>query len=149
MLLLENETGSAAAGGEVAHDFRLRLRCAGSADQLFNLQSGKTTIGSSPRCTIRIEQPGVQPLDCLIVQQQGSLSVRRWAEGTRLNGQPFNEARLTLGDTLTVGSVELMIEGSDGPVHHHAAVETPRETDDATPEFAAAIHRSAVWLNDD
>ena len=44
---------------------QLRLRADG---QVLELPPGKTTIGSSPRCNVRIEQPGVQPLHCLIVE---------------------------------------------------------------------------------
>jgi len=46
-------------------------------------------IGSSPRCNLRIEQPGVQPLHCLIVHGSEGLSVRRWAADTQLNGVPL------------------------------------------------------------
>jgi len=43
---------------------QLRMRPDG---QLFDLPHGKTTIGSSPRCNVRIEHIGVQPLHCLVV----------------------------------------------------------------------------------
>ena len=83
---------------------QLRLRSDG---QLLELPFGKVTIGSSPRCVLRIQKPGVEPVHCLIVHEAERLTVRRWAADTQLNGSPFNDAFLTVGDRLTLGSVEL------------------------------------------
>src|SRR5688572_3945335 len=72
-----------------------------------DLPLGKTTIGSSPRCNIRVQQPGVQPLHCLILNQANSLSIRRWAGETLLNGKRIEESGIQSGDVVQVGSVEL------------------------------------------
>src|SRR5262245_33885426 len=72
---------------------QLRRRASG---QVFDLPAGKATIGSSPRCNVRIEQPGVQPLHCLISDGPDSLRVRSWVADTALNGKPFEEAALAL-----------------------------------------------------
>jgi len=110
MLLVEPQPKSNASGTQSASRFRLRFRSDATSQQIVDLREGKTTIGSSPRCDIRIQQPGVQPLHCLILCEGESLSARRWAAGTRLNGQPFDEARLAPGDCLTVGDIEFVVE---------------------------------------
>ena len=112
MLLAECESDEVRPKIKAAGCVRLRVSSAGEADRYVNVPLGKTTVGSSPRCNIRIQEPGVQPLHCLIVREATGLSARRWAAGTRLNGQPFDEAALHAGDRLTVGSVELEVEGA-------------------------------------
>lgn len=89
---------------------RIQLRLRGDG-QLFDIEPGKTTIGSSPRCNLRIQRPGVQPVHCLIVDGPEGLTVRRWAGTTKLNGKPFEESVLVLGDCLSVGPVDLEIIG--------------------------------------
>jgi hypothetical protein len=37
------------------------------------------------------------------------LRVRRWSDNTLVNGQPFDDARLTAGDVLTLGSLDLEV----------------------------------------
>jgi uncharacterized coiled-coil DUF342 family protein len=113
MLLLDRQSGATAQPrGEANHTgvlagrVQLRLRADG---QLFELPPGKTTIGSSPRCNVRIEQPGVQPLHCLIVDGVDGLRVRSWVANTTLNGMPFEESALAVGDCLSLGPVELEV----------------------------------------
>ena len=89
---------------------RLRVRGGNAAEQLIQLRFGKTTIGSSPRCDVRIQQSGVRPVHLLIVREPDGLSVRSWASDSQLNGVPFQEAPLKPGDCLTFASVELEIE---------------------------------------
>lgn len=113
MLLLDRQTGATAPPrgeanrpGVTAGRIQLRLRANG---QVLELPPGKTTIGSSPRCNVRIEQPGVQPLHCLIVEGPEGLRVRSWVTNTSLNGMPFEESALAVGDCLSLGPVELDI----------------------------------------
>jgi chromosome segregation ATPase len=110
MLLLDRQKPQAPRHGDEPLRPQLRVKADG---RLLDLPQGKTTIGSSPRCDIRIQQPGVQPLHLLIVCEGEAVRVRRWADNTRLNGQSFVEAPLSLGDCLVLGSVELEIVGSE------------------------------------
>jgi FHA domain len=123
MLLVERQPKTSATEVDAVQRFRLRIRNDGTNEQLVDLTHGKTTIGSSPRCLVRIQQPGVHPLHCLILQEGDSLSVRRWAAGTRLNGNPFDEAPLAPGDRLSVGVAELVIEG---PPNSNAVQDEPQ-----------------------
>jgi hypothetical protein len=90
---------------------RIQLRLCASG-QVVELPPGKATIGSSPRCNVRIEQAGVQPLHCLISESSDGLRIRSWVADTTLNGKTFEEAKLAIGDCLTLGTVELLVVDS-------------------------------------
>lgn len=121
MLLLDRQTSATAeprAGADRASanragatTGRIQLRLCASG-QLIELPPVKATIGSSPRCNVRIERPGVQPLHCLISESAGGLRVRSWAVNTTLNGKTFDESKLGIGDCLGLGTVELQIVDS-------------------------------------
>ena len=110
MLLTVHQPESGTPHAELLDRIRLRIR-GQAAEQLVALPCGKTTVGSSPRCNIRIQQPGVHPLHCLIVHEADGLTVRRWAADTLLNGESFDDARLAAGDHLSLGPVDLEIVG--------------------------------------
>jgi len=103
MRLLDREPVTESFAGDAA-SFRLGVV---AGDQLMELPHGKTTIGSSPRCNVPIQEPGVQPLHCLILRDGDELTVRRWAGEAWLNGVAFDTAPLFAGDCLAFGSVEL------------------------------------------
>jgi hypothetical protein len=114
MLLTERQPIANPRLRDAPAEVQLRLRADG---QLVAVPPGKTTIGSSPRCNVRIQEPGVQPLHCLIVNEAGQLTLRRWAENALLNGRMFNDAPLVPGDCLSLGGVELQCEAvEDRPV---------------------------------
>ena len=58
---------------------------------------------------MRLLARGVQPLHCLILRGRDATVVRRWGPDTRLNGQAFSDARLSPGDRLTIGPIELEV----------------------------------------
>jgi pSer/pThr/pTyr-binding forkhead associated (FHA) protein len=120
----------------------LRIRGTSREGQLLRLRSRKCTIGSGPHCTLRLSAKGVAPLHCLILRGQGGTIVRRWASGTRLNGQPFTDAELTPGDRLKIGPLEFEIvalnegvevAGADSP-KDRAAAPVPLEEDSQKEE---------------
>ncbi len=113
MLLLDRQSDALSPPSGATSRVQLRLRTDG---QLLDLPAGKTTIGSSPRCNVRIQQPGVQPLHCLIVDGPEGLRVRSWAGNTKLNGVPFEESALGLGDCLSLGPVELDVVDPEAAV---------------------------------
>ncbi len=89
----------------------LALRIHGTArdGQIVRLRSPKCTVGSGPRCTLRLRARGVGPLHCLIVRGPCATIVRRWSADTRLNGQAFTDAQLLPGDRLSIGAIELEV----------------------------------------
>jgi chromosome segregation ATPase len=110
MLTLDRPQDAKLKERGAARNVRVRV---GPNGPVVDLPTGKTTIGASPRCNIRIQQPGVQPLHCLILNEASGLSVRRWAGETVLNGRPVEEAAIDRGDCLRVGPVELEIVGPE------------------------------------
>src|SRR5688572_32829188 len=116
MLLAGHHSDSWTPTTEGASGMRLRVRGANGAELFAVLRMGKTTIGSSPRCDVRIQQAGVRPVHLLIVRERDSLSVRSWASDSLLNGAPFQEAPLKPGDCLAFASVELEVEGETNEV---------------------------------
>lgn len=79
------------------------------------LPEGKSTIGSSPSCQIRLSCPAVRPLQCLIVRDGADVTITRWATGIQLNGLEFTTAPLAPGDLLTVGELKLELLGTNSP----------------------------------
>ncbi len=101
---------------------RMRISYPGQSGQLADLLFGKTTIGSSPRCNVRIQQPGVHPVHCLIFAGENSVKVRRWAADTMLNGVPFEETGLNIGDILSIGSVDIeILDAALSSIHENSA----------------------------
>ncbi|MEE9603889.1 MAG: hypothetical protein V3V75_11325 [Thermoguttaceae bacterium] len=90
-------------------DLALRVRGSSRDGQIVRLRSRKCTIGSGPRCTLRLRARGVLPLHCLVVRGPAATIVRCWAPDTRLNGRDFLDAELTPGDTLSIGPVQLEV----------------------------------------
>lgn len=108
MPLANRQPVSHALSGGRPNSLRVRVRSTG---QLIDLPMGKTTVGSSPRCNLRIEAPGVQPVHCLLVRDSDGLTARRWAADSQLNGAAFDDAPLASGDRLLLGGVELELVG--------------------------------------
>jgi len=65
------------------------------------------TIGGAPTCSVRLCAPGVRPFHCLVLRKDGQAIVRSLSSGNSLNGMPFHEALLRLGDVLRLGHLIL------------------------------------------
>ncbi|MBM4088191.1 MAG: hypothetical protein FJ276_01990 [Planctomycetes bacterium] len=87
----------------------LRVRGTEHHGRVLRIRSAKCTIGSDPRCTLRLRAQGVEPCHCLILRGADGTFVRRWSPRTSLNGRGFGESRLRPGDRLVVGPVELEV----------------------------------------
>ena len=125
-------------------DLVLRIRNSWRQGQTVRLKSAKCTIGSGPRCTLRLRARGVLPLHCLVLRGPASTVVRRWAADTRLNDHSFADAVLSPGDRLSIGSIELEV------VSMGAATDTPQPLADhplpsAGPsDFPTMLERQAL-----
>jgi hypothetical protein len=110
-----NSTLTSCLPATAADDLVLRV-CGSSRDgQLIRLRSDKCTIGSAPRCTLRLRSRFVGPLHCLILRGPGGTIVRRWSDDTRLNGRTFQDVGLKPGDRLGIGNVELEVVATGWP----------------------------------
>ena len=90
-------------------DLVLRICGPSRNGQIVRLKSAKCTVGSGPRCTLRLRARGVAPLHCLILRGPKGTIVRRWTADTRLNYQSFTDAALSPGDRLSIGPIELEV----------------------------------------
>ena len=137
MRLLE-DSPIALPRSDVTQDLRLRLRAEG---RVVDLPQGKTTIGSSARCDLRLQQPGVQPLHCLIMHEAEGLSVRRWGGDTLLNGEPFDESALAPGDCLRIASIEIeVVAATSAPPSMNPTI-APLPTTEENPADQLCVSR--------
>jgi len=102
-------TAIASSKETCAGDLVLRIRGTSRHGQVIRLHAEKCTIGSGPRCTLRLRARGVRPLHCLIVRGPAAAVIRRWHPDTRLNGRAFTESLLSPGDRLSVGPLEFEV----------------------------------------
>ena len=109
MLTTERPWTATTAAALSPTGYGLRLHDGTEVERLISIPPGKHSIGSGPRCSLRLQYEGVQPLECLIVRNEAGLRVRRWSDDTLLNGLPFDEASLTGGDMLSLGPVDLEV----------------------------------------
>jgi pSer/pThr/pTyr-binding forkhead associated (FHA) protein len=78
-------------------------------------QGGIKTVGRGPRADFVIDRTLVSRLHCRLEAVDGGLEVTDLSStnGTYLNGQRIERARLTNGDCLRLGRVELKVERSE------------------------------------
>ena len=65
------------------------------------------TIGSSPSCMLRLCAPHVHPIHCAVFHGAHHTSISSLSPQTLLNGQPFVESMLQVGDRLQLGPITL------------------------------------------
>ena len=135
MLLTERFTTETDAGQDAPRPVALRLFGGTPDEQLIPLAAGKQSVGSGPRCSVRLQNPGVRPLHCLIVHNAEGVRVRRWADDTLLNGVAFDEAPLLAGDLLSVGSIELEALASTPTADAELPAASPQDWVTAEPEL--------------
>ena len=73
------------------------------------LAPGRYTIGSGETCTLRGPSGGLASCHCLIAAGARRVIARAWDPRVALNGRPFEEAVLRVGDRLSVGPLEFAI----------------------------------------
>ena len=95
--------------GKPRGDLRLKLRLLGEEDRELHFPNAKTAIGHDEKCHIRLQGPGSDPLHCLILHGAEQTVIRNWSPKTRLNGRPFDDALLSPGDLLDLGTLELEV----------------------------------------
>jgi predicted nucleic acid-binding Zn-ribbon protein len=97
-------------------EMTLRVHGPGQEPRVVRIRSPKCTVGSAPGCTLRVRAAGVGRLHCWILRGSHGTVVRRLHGAAMLNGGQFDEALLTPGDRLRVGSVELEIVECNGRI---------------------------------
>jgi hypothetical protein len=89
----------------------LALRMVGGEydQRTIQLTSPKVAIGSGAACTLRLVGCGLRPVELFVLRGPGGLVAQNHSPGNLLNGRAFTEARLSGGDHLTIGTLELEI----------------------------------------
>lgn len=105
----EGATGTAGAAGDYA------LRVVDDGSSAIPIGHEPVTIGAGPRCGVRLAGGGLKPLCCVVSRNAQGVVARRWSDGVTLNGEPFTESVLGLGDRLWVGGFEIVVEHPGAP----------------------------------
>ena len=94
---------------------RLVINSAESGNRVIELNLGVNRLGRSSQNDFPVEHPTVSAWHCEIVLTNEGVVVRDCgsANGTFVDGEPVKEARLSAGQTLHLGEVELLVETTD------------------------------------
>jgi hypothetical protein len=100
------------------------------------LQAGANSLGRNPANDFKLDDPSVSGAHCQIVVENGNAVIKDLGStnGTYVNRAPVQEAVLQPGQTIHLGSLELMFY-SDAPAHAGAAppAAAPRPVAGAPP----------------
>src|SRR4051812_35867840 len=94
---------------------RLSVTTAGLQNQLIELKLGTNRIGRSAENDFQIIHPSISSTHCELVLKDGSVILRdlESTNGTFLNGEQVREVILNAGQTVRLGSVELLVETTE------------------------------------
>ena len=88
---------------------RLRFQGGQHHGKVVRIKSAKCTIGSAANATLRLACEGIHPIHCLLLNGTNGSAVRSLAPNTLLNGEPFEDSQLHVGDVLTLGPLQLIV----------------------------------------
>ena len=94
---------------------RLVLKSAESGNRVIELNLGVNRLGRSPKNDFPVEHPTVSAWHCEIVLTNEGVVVRDCASanGTFVDGEQIKQAKLSAGQTLHLGEIELLVETTD------------------------------------
>lgn len=94
---------------------RLVIKSAEFDGRVIELNLGVNRIGRSPKNDVQVEHRTVSALHCEIVLADDGVVVRDCAStnGTFVGGKRIKEAKLSAGQSLHLGDVELLVETTD------------------------------------
>lgn len=114
----------------------------------FPLASGKTLVGRSEECDLRIPLPEISRKHSMLIVSNSAVTVRDLgsANGTYVNNKRINEQELEAGDHLVIGPVVFTVRVNGEPQEIrpvHTRLETraanvTRKTPSTKPSAAAA-----------
>src|ERR1051326_7935991 len=120
-------------GGGMA---KLLIKSEGFHGKVLELNLGVNRFGRVEGNDFQIEHPTISAKHCEVILGDNQLIVRDCGStnGTFIDGQPIGEARLSAGQTLRIGDVELLVETTEVNV--------------AIPKFDTPHQGSPVVLSD-
>ena len=94
---------------------KLVIESAEMGNRVIELNLGVNRLGRSPKSDFQIEHPTVSASHCEVVLADDGVVVRDCmsANGTFVGGRRIKEAKLSAGQTLHLGDVELLVEATD------------------------------------
>jgi pSer/pThr/pTyr-binding forkhead associated (FHA) protein len=94
---------------------RLVINSAESGNRVIELNLGVNRLGRSSKNDFPVEHPTVSAWHCEIVLTNEGVVVRDCgsANGTYVGGEPVKEAKLSAGQTLRLGEIELLVETTE------------------------------------
>ena len=106
---------------------RLVIKSAEFGNQVIELNLGVNRLGRNAKNDFPIVHPTVSARHCEIVLTDEAIMVRdcESANGTFLNGRRITEAKLSAGQTLQLGEVELVVETTDVTIAIPELVQRP------------------------
>ncbi len=94
---------------------RLLIKTPGIESQSIELKLGSNRLGRSPDVDFPIGHPTVSSLHCELVLKDEGVVIRdlESTNGTFVDGRPVREAKLSAGQMVRLGDVELFVETTD------------------------------------
>jgi hypothetical protein len=94
---------------------RLLIKSDGFRDEVIELNLGINRLGRSPKSDFPIEHPTISATHCEIELADDGVIVRDCdsTNGVFINGKRVKEAKLSAGQTLHLGDVELLVETTE------------------------------------
>ena len=127
--------------GTATRPLTLRVQSAHES-RVVEVETNKCSIGSSESCTIRLREPGVQPVHCVILRGPDRTVIRRWADDTWLNDATFMDAELHPNDVIRIKNIEIRVSFGN---HRHEAIPTARaKGTNENPKTRSLVRRLRV-----
>lgn len=94
---------------------RLVIKSAGFDGRVIDLNLGLNRVGRSSKNEIQIEHPSISARHCEIVLTNDGVAVHdcESTNGTFVSGQRISQAKLSVGQSMHLGDVELVVETTD------------------------------------
>ncbi len=94
---------------------RLVIKSAGFDGRVIELNLGLNRVGRSSKNEIQIEHPSISARHCEIVLTNDGVAVHdcESTNGTFVSGQRISQAKLSVGQSMHLGDVELVVETTD------------------------------------
>lgn len=94
---------------------KLLVKTNGVGSQVIELKLGLNRLGRSGENDFQIDHPTVSGTHCELVLADDGVTVRDCSatNGTFADGKPIKEAKLSAGQTLRLGDVELLVETTE------------------------------------
>jgi hypothetical protein len=94
---------------------RLLVKLEGAENRPLNLRLGANLVGRDPDCDFQIDHSTISGRHCELILSPEGVLIRDCdsTNGTFVDGQPVKEAKLSAGQTVHLGDVQLFVETAE------------------------------------